>query len=143
MRGATGGMHWPSTPGMMDIQETRRLVVKRRIATGLNTFGEHTWAWQDQTQIDATVHPVSGRTFMTAPGLVTVITHQLAMHYYEDPRDHGYIVRPKDILVDERGRAFFVEAVVNEGDANVWLKADLRQGVLNQLMNLQVGGQQG
>jgi len=121
---------------MRDLQETRLVTVRRRQRVSVNTLGEKTWAWFAVATIDAAIYPASGQLKMWPAGLAQVVSHELFTDYRVSPEDGGYVVRQKDVVSDEAGRAFLVEFVADEGDKHVYLAAALRQGVVNDLQSL-------
>jgi len=133
MRGLS---HWPPMPSMKDVQDTRTMHVLRRVQTGTNPLGEKNWTWNTVAEIEAAIYPKSGQLRSSEPGLWAISSHELFTDYRLNPTDSLFIVRIKDIVQDDNGNAYLVQFVADEGQAHVYLRADLQFGVLNTLQDI-------
>lgn len=127
---------FPPTPGMLQLQAMDRWRVLRRVRTGETSLNVPTFQWQTIAVIAGTVQPRSGSLRMVAPGFQAITQHQFFTQYRRGT-DRQYVIKPKDVLMNtQTGEALLIDFVADEGGAHVYLSADVRTGMLNQLQNL-------
>lgn len=85
--------------------------------------GGFTTSWATTGTINAAIVPKSGNQRLAADRLESVTT----ISFYVLYADGSSITTANRILFD--GRTFNINAVINHGEANAWLRLDCQEGV--------------
>ncbi len=136
---------WPMSEDMLRAQEFQPCTILRRVRVGLTQGNAPTFEWLRVARIGATIARTTGRLQMTYAGQTSPTTHFLSTRWRraKDPAgsgEIGLVVRPRDIVVDRDGNAYYVHTVNNAGGARVWLECEIRLGELNSLKNFSAQG---